>query len=76
MPSVTQDPGHPHTNMAKAVLNMLTGTSAAAAEMLEQDGSEGVLSFAGYLFLLPPGRGGGGGLAFVVGANLPPFFGS
>ena len=28
-------PGHPHTNMAKAALNMLTRTSAA--EMLEQD---------------------------------------
>jgi NAD(P)-dependent dehydrogenase (short-subunit alcohol dehydrogenase family) len=28
--------GHPHTNMAKAALNMLTRTSAA--EMLEQDG--------------------------------------
>jgi len=30
----------------------------------------------GYLFLLRPGRGGGGGVAFVVGSNLPPFFGS
>jgi len=29
-------PGHPHTNMAKAVLNMLTRTSAA--EMFETDG--------------------------------------
>jgi NAD(P)-dependent dehydrogenase (short-subunit alcohol dehydrogenase family) len=29
-------PGHPHTNMAKAALNMLTRTSAA--EMLEADG--------------------------------------
>jgi len=29
-------PGHPHTNMAKAALNMLTRTSAR--EMLEQDG--------------------------------------
>ena len=29
-------PGHPHTNMAKAALNMLTRTSAA--ELLEQDG--------------------------------------
>ncbi|MGP4057963.1 SDR family NAD(P)-dependent oxidoreductase [Mycobacterium sp. 4D054] len=29
-------PGHPHTNMAKAALNMLTRTSAG--EMLEQDG--------------------------------------
>ncbi|EFQ83103.1 hypothetical protein HMPREF0063_12312 [Aeromicrobium marinum DSM 15272] len=29
-------PGHPHTNMAKAALNMLTRTSAA--EMLENDG--------------------------------------
>jgi NAD(P)-dependent dehydrogenase (short-subunit alcohol dehydrogenase family) len=29
-------PGHPHTNMAKAALNMLTRTSAH--EMLEQDG--------------------------------------
>ena len=29
-------PGHPHTNMAKAALNMLTRTSAA--EMLKQDG--------------------------------------
>jgi NAD(P)-dependent dehydrogenase (short-subunit alcohol dehydrogenase family) len=29
-------PGHPHTNMAKAGLNMLTRTSAG--EMLEQDG--------------------------------------
>ncbi|MDT5212281.1 MAG: hypothetical protein QOK18_520 [Mycobacterium sp.] len=29
-------PGHPHTNMAKAALNMLTRTSAA--EMLAQDG--------------------------------------
>jgi len=29
-------PGHPHTNMAKAALNMLTRTSAP--EMLEQDG--------------------------------------
>ncbi len=29
-------PGHPHTNMAKAALNMLTRTSAA--EMLHQDG--------------------------------------
>ncbi|MFC5059185.1 SDR family NAD(P)-dependent oxidoreductase [Saccharothrix xinjiangensis] len=29
-------PGHPHTNMAKAALNMLTRTSAA--EMLEVDG--------------------------------------
>ncbi len=29
-------PGHPHTNMAKAALNMLTRTSAS--EMLEQDG--------------------------------------
>ena len=29
-------PGHPHTNMAKAALNMLTRTSAD--EMLEQDG--------------------------------------
>ncbi|HST41062.1 MAG TPA: SDR family NAD(P)-dependent oxidoreductase [Conexibacter sp.] len=29
-------PGHPHTNMAKAALNMLTRTSAN--EMLEQDG--------------------------------------
>ncbi|MEH3132726.1 MAG: SDR family NAD(P)-dependent oxidoreductase [Mycolicibacterium neoaurum] len=29
-------PGHPHTNMAKAALNMLTRTSAA--EMLETDG--------------------------------------
>ncbi len=29
-------PGHPHTNMAKAALNMLTRTSAK--EMLEQDG--------------------------------------
>jgi len=29
-------PGHPHTNMAKAALNMLTRTSAQ--EMLEQDG--------------------------------------
>jgi len=29
-------PGHPHTNMAKAALNMLTRTSAA--EMLQQDG--------------------------------------
>jgi len=29
-------PGHPHTNMAKAALNMLTRTSAA--EMLSQDG--------------------------------------
>ncbi|MBC7632442.1 MAG: SDR family NAD(P)-dependent oxidoreductase [Flavobacterium sp.] len=29
-------PGHPHTNMAKAALNMLTRTSAA--EMLEEDG--------------------------------------
>jgi NAD(P)-dependent dehydrogenase (short-subunit alcohol dehydrogenase family) len=29
-------PGHPHTNMAKAALNMLTRTSAV--EMLEQDG--------------------------------------
>ncbi|MCW2984672.1 MAG: oxidoreductase, partial [Conexibacter sp.] len=29
-------PGHPHTNMAKAALNMLTRTSAG--EMLESDG--------------------------------------
>ncbi len=29
-------PGHPHTNMAKAALNMLTRTSAR--EMLETDG--------------------------------------
>ena len=29
-------PGHPHTNMAKAALNMLTRTSAQ--EMLESDG--------------------------------------
>lgn len=29
-------PGHPHTNMAKAALNMLTRTSSG--EMLEQDG--------------------------------------
>ncbi|MFN8228941.1 MAG: SDR family NAD(P)-dependent oxidoreductase [Mycobacterium sp.] len=29
-------PGHPHTNMAKAALNMLTRTSAG--EMLDQDG--------------------------------------
>ena len=29
-------PGHPHTNMAKAALNMLTRTSAG--EMLETDG--------------------------------------
>ncbi|MFC7657465.1 hypothetical protein ACFQV8_14805 [Pseudonocardia benzenivorans] len=29
-------PGHPHTNMSKAALNMLTRTSAA--EMLERDG--------------------------------------
>ncbi|WNB87502.1 SDR family NAD(P)-dependent oxidoreductase [Cellulomonas sp. ATA003] len=29
-------PGHPHTNMSKAALNMLTRTSAG--EMLEQDG--------------------------------------
>jgi NAD(P)-dependent dehydrogenase (short-subunit alcohol dehydrogenase family) len=29
-------PGHPHTNMSKAALNMLTRTSAA--QMLEQDG--------------------------------------
>jgi NAD(P)-dependent dehydrogenase (short-subunit alcohol dehydrogenase family) len=29
-------PGHPHTNMAKAALNMLTRTSAA--EMLARDG--------------------------------------
>ena len=29
-------PGHPHTNMAKAALNMLTRTSAA--EMLQTDG--------------------------------------
>src|SRR5690606_38401467 len=29
-------PGHPHTNMAKAALNMLTRTSAT--EMLETDG--------------------------------------
>ena len=29
-------PGHPHTNMAKAALNMLTRTSAR--EMLEEDG--------------------------------------
>jgi NAD(P)-dependent dehydrogenase (short-subunit alcohol dehydrogenase family) len=29
-------PGHPHTNMAKAALNMLTRTSAS--EMLERDG--------------------------------------
>jgi NAD(P)-dependent dehydrogenase (short-subunit alcohol dehydrogenase family) len=29
-------PGHPHTNMAKAALNMLTRTSSA--EMLEEDG--------------------------------------
>ena len=29
-------PGHPHTNMAKAALNMLTRTSAG--EMLEEDG--------------------------------------
>jgi NAD(P)-dependent dehydrogenase (short-subunit alcohol dehydrogenase family) len=29
-------PGHPHTNMAKAALNMLTRTSSA--EMLERDG--------------------------------------
>jgi NAD(P)-dependent dehydrogenase (short-subunit alcohol dehydrogenase family) len=29
-------PGHPHTNMAKAALNMMTRTSAA--EMLESDG--------------------------------------
>ncbi len=29
-------PGHPHTNMAKAALNMLTRTSAN--ELLEQDG--------------------------------------
>jgi NAD(P)-dependent dehydrogenase (short-subunit alcohol dehydrogenase family) len=29
-------PGHPHTNMAKAALNMLTRTSAQ--EMLENDG--------------------------------------
>jgi NAD(P)-dependent dehydrogenase (short-subunit alcohol dehydrogenase family) len=29
-------PGHPHTNMAKAALNMLTRTSAG--EMLQQDG--------------------------------------
>ncbi len=29
-------PGHPHTNMAKAALNMMTRTSAA--EMLETDG--------------------------------------
>ena len=31
-----QGPGHPHTNMAKAALNMLTRTSSG--EMLEQDG--------------------------------------
>ena len=31
-----QGPGHPHTNMAKAALNMLTRTSAG--EMLETDG--------------------------------------
>jgi hypothetical protein len=37
--------------------------------------AEGVLS-CGYLSLLRPGRGGGGGLALVVGANLPPFLGS
>jgi hypothetical protein len=36
--------------------------------------AEGVLS-CGYLSLRP-GCGGGGGLAFVVGANLPPFLGS
>ncbi len=35
-PRATRGLGHPHTNMAKAALNMLTRTSAA--EMLEQDG--------------------------------------
>ena len=39
----------------------------------DQD-AEGVLS-SGYLSLRP-GFGGGGGLALVVGANLPPFLGS
>jgi len=33
---VYKGPGHPHTNMAKAALNMLTRTSAG--EMLERDG--------------------------------------
>ena len=37
--------------------------------------AEGVLS-CGYLSLLCPGRGGGGGWALVVGSNLPPFLGS
>ena len=38
--------------------------------------AEGILS-CGYLSLsLCPGRGGGGGLALVVGSNLPPFLGS
>jgi hypothetical protein len=37
--------------------------------------AEGFLS-CGYLSLLCPGRGGGGGFAFVVGSNLPPFLGS
>ena len=36
--------------------------------------AEGVLS-CGYLSLRP-GRGGGGGVALVVGSNLPPFLGS
>ena len=46
---------------------------AGAMPGLPDHEAEGVLS-CGYL--LCPGRGGGGGLALVVGSNLPPFFGS
>ncbi len=46
---------------------------AGAGPSLPDQEAEGVLS-SGYL--LCPGRGGGGGLALVVGSNLPPFLGS
>jgi hypothetical protein len=74
---------NPHAADTMATANSMpdqtiasTGEAVTATFRDQSEREALARSRGGYLFLLPPGRGGGGGFAFVVGENLPPFFGS